>query len=130
MFRIHLGSNDDEGIYPGSNDDEGNMGNRIETMEERLGKENIAIRYANMDSDGIWDGNMGVKRETEAIHEKFMRWTIGLDWRIPGYMVNREIGKGLLRERTEKRACNFKRRLEKGEGGEITRKCWEKMKER
>lgn len=39
------------------------MGNMKEIMGEGLGKENVAIRYASMNSNGIWGEGLGVEGE-------------------------------------------------------------------
>lgn len=31
--------------------------------------------------------------EVEKLHEKFLRWTMGLNWRTPGYMVRQKLGR-------------------------------------
>lgn len=47
-----------------------------------------------------------------------------------GYMVREEWQRGKLRERAERRAWGFERRLEEGGGNEIARRCWEEMRKR
>src|SRR5580765_890313 len=70
------------------------------------------------------------RREIEGVHERYMKWTLGLNWRTPGYMVREEIGREMMRGRAGKRAWNFEKRLEEGKGGEKAKKCWEEMKGR
>src|SRR5580765_4995962 len=33
----------------------------------------------------VWDWKE--RREIEGVHERYMKWTLGLNWRTPGYMV-------------------------------------------
>lgn len=54
---------------------------------------------------------------------------MGLNRRIPGYMVSEEAGRE-MRERAGKMAWRLERKLEEGKGGEVVRKCWEELKER
>lgn len=51
-----------------------------------------------------------------------------VDRRAPGYMLSEEVEREKMRGKAEKRAWNFKRRLEEGNGGIMTRKCWEELK--
>lgn len=68
--------------------------------------------------------------KVEALQERYIRWTLGVDRRTPGYMVREELERWKLKSRGEKRAWNFERRLEEGKGSELARKCWEEVKER
>lgn len=54
------------------------------------------------------------RKGIEGMHERFMK-LVGLDWRIPRYIVRKEMGRKIMRGRTEKKTLNFERRLEKGE---------------
>ncbi|XP_024868138.1 golgin subfamily A member 6-like protein 6 [Temnothorax curvispinosus] len=68
--------------------------------------------------------------EVESIHERYIRWIFGLNWRTPGYMVRDEVEREKMRGRASKRAWKFEKKLEEGNGGGIARKCLEEMKER
>lgn len=70
------------------------------------------------------------RRKIEMVHERYIKWTMGLDRRIPGYMVSEEAGREMMRERAGKMAWRLERKLEEGKGGEVARKCWEELKER
>ncbi|XP_024883667.1 trichohyalin-like [Temnothorax curvispinosus] len=76
----------------------------------------------------IWEWKE--RREVEGIHERYLRWVLGVNWRTPGYMVRDELEREKMRARASKRAWKFERKLEEGRGGEIARKCLEEMKER
>ncbi|XP_071650744.1 uncharacterized protein [Temnothorax longispinosus] len=70
------------------------------------------------------------RREVEGIHERYLRWVLGVNWRTPGYMVRDELEREKMRSRASKRTWKFERKLEEDRGGEIARKCLEEMKER
>jgi hypothetical protein len=70
------------------------------------------------------------REEMERIHERYMRWTMGLNRMTPGYMIREELGRELMRTRAGKRAWNFEKRLKEGKGGEMARRCWEEMRGR
>ncbi|XP_071642133.1 uncharacterized protein [Temnothorax longispinosus] len=70
------------------------------------------------------------RREVEGIHERYLRWTLGVNWRTPGYMVRDELEREKMGARASKRAWKFERKLEEGRGGKIAKKCLEEMKER
>jgi len=57
------------------------------------------------------------RREVEVIHEKFIRCTIGLDWRTPGYMVREETDRWMMRGRAGRRAWTYEEKLKEGRGG-------------
>ncbi|XP_032689845.1 uncharacterized protein LOC116853082 [Odontomachus brunneus] len=54
------------------------------------------------------------REELERVQERFVKWTIGVKRRTPGYMIKVEVGREKMRGRTGKRAWNFERKLEKG----------------
>lgn len=70
------------------------------------------------------------RKGLESIHERFLRWTMGLDWRTPSYLVREELKREMMCGRAEKRAWKFEKRLEEGKGAQIAKKCWREMKER
>lgn len=70
------------------------------------------------------------RKEIEKIHERYLRWTMGVNRRTPGYIIREELKRGMMRGRTGKSAWRFERRLEERRGGEIARKCLEEMKKR
>jgi len=53
-----------------------------------------------------------------------------LDSKTPGYIVREEVKRNKLRERAGRRAWSFEKRLEEGKGSELTRLCWEEMREK
>lgn len=70
------------------------------------------------------------RKEVEAMQERWIRWTLGVDWCTPGYMVREEIGKEKFRIRAGRRAAGYEMKLEEGRGGSLARKCYEDMKKR
>lgn len=59
------------------------------------------------------------------MQEKFLKWMLGVSRSTPGYMVKEELQRKMLRRRTEIRAWGYERKLEKGKGDELARRCWE-----
>lgn len=50
----------------------------------------MAIQQAGLDSDELWSGDMrmeGKRRRMERLEEKYIKWVLGVDRRMPGYMV-------------------------------------------
>jgi len=76
----------------------------------------------------IWDWKE--RREIEGIHERYLRWTLGLEWKTPGYMVREEVKGGKMRGRAGKRAWKFEKRIEEERGGEMAKKCLREINER
>src|SRR5580765_19665 len=70
------------------------------------------------------------REKVEGVEEKFLRWMVGADWRIPGYLIREELKRDKLRGRVARRAWNFEKRLEEGKGGEIARECLKEIKKR
>lgn len=70
------------------------------------------------------------RKEVEAMQERWIRWTLGLDWCTPGYMVREELGKDKFRIGVGRKAVGFEKKLEEGRGGMLARKCLEEMKRR
>lgn len=58
-----------------------------------------------------------------------MKWVLGLERRMPGYMVREEIKRGKLRESAGRIAWGFEERLGEGKDSELTKLCWREMKE-
>ncbi|XP_068991496.1 trichohyalin-like [Neodiprion pinetum] len=69
-------------------------------------------------------------RAVEAVQDRFLRWTLGVDGRTPGYLVREELQREKLRIRAGRRAWNFERKLERGEGSELARRCWEEIRDK
>ncbi|KMQ90641.1 hypothetical protein RF55_9577 [Lasius niger] len=69
-------------------------------------------------------------REVEAMQERWIKWTLGMDWCTPGYMVREEIGKDKFRLAAGKRAVGFEKKLEEGKGGIWAKKCFWEIKGR
>lgn len=44
------------------------------------------------------------RKEIERVHERYLKWTFGLNWRTPGYMVKNEVEREKMRGRARKRA--------------------------
>ncbi|KAL6418647.1 hypothetical protein ACFW04_011936 [Cataglyphis niger] len=70
------------------------------------------------------------RKELKRLQERYLRWVLGLNWGTPSYMVREELQKEKLRDRAVRRAWGFEKKLEEGRGSEITRRCWEKLRER
>jgi len=70
------------------------------------------------------------RRQMERVQEKFLKWVLGVDWRVPGYMVREEMQREKLRVRAGRRAWRFEERLAEGKGSEVARRCWEEMRRR
>lgn len=69
-------------------------------------------------------------REVEAMQNRWIKWTLGVDWCTPGYMIKEEIGKEKFRIGTGRRAVGFKMKIEEGKGGSLAKKCFEEMKKK
>lgn len=76
----------------------------------------------------IWEWKE--RERIEALEKRYVRWILGADARMPGYMMREEIQRDNLRGRTGRRAWKFDERLEERRGSDIARKCLEKIKER
>ena len=57
------------------------------------------------------------REEVERVQEKFVRWTLGVDWRTPGYMVREEVKRMKLRTWAGRRAWRYEEKLSRGQGG-------------
>ncbi|XP_043481252.1 uncharacterized protein LOC122510560 [Leptopilina heterotoma] len=65
----------------------------------------------------------------ESMHEKFLRWTMGVSWNCPGYMVREELGREKMVTKQRRRARNYEEKLEQGRGSKIAGMCWRLIKE-
>jgi len=70
------------------------------------------------------------RREVEAMQERWIRWSLGVDWCTPGYLMKEEIKKDKFRLGAGKRAVRFEMKMDEGRGGMLARKCWEEVKKR
>lgn len=70
------------------------------------------------------------REELEKLEEKYLRWTLGVEGRIPWYLVRGELQRDKLRVRAARRAWKFEDRLREGKGNDIARRCWEEIRER
>jgi len=70
------------------------------------------------------------RERMERIQERYLRWLMGVGWRVPGYMIREELQRDKLRGRAGRRAWGFEERLAEGRGSELARRCWEEMRER
>ena len=44
------------------------------------------------------------REEIESFQKEYIRWTLGVDWKTPGYMVREDAQRDKLRTRARKRA--------------------------
>lgn len=56
------------------------------------------------------------------MHDRFMRWVLGVNWRTPGYLVKKELTREKLRGKAGLRVWSFEQRLREVWGREIARK--------
>lgn len=73
-----------------------------------------------------WVGREAVER----LHERYLRWVLGVSRRVPGYQVREELQRDTLEGRAGMRAWGYERKLEEGRGGELARRCRAEMKRR
>ncbi|XP_011160748.1 uncharacterized protein LOC105196488 [Solenopsis invicta] len=73
-----------------------------------LGEKNLDVDML-VDDYGVW--GMGVevwgwrkRDQMEKVQEKYLRWLLGVNWRILGYMIKVELQREKLRTRAERRA--------------------------
>lgn len=64
----------------------------------------------------------------EKIHERFLRWVLGVEGFTPGYLVREELQREKLQGRAERRAWGYERKLEDGRGGELAILCLAEMR--
>ncbi|XP_033214032.1 uncharacterized protein LOC117171088 [Belonocnema kinseyi] len=65
--------------------------------------------------------------EVEKFHEKYIRWTLGLDRWTPWYIVLKEVNREKIKVRTGNMACKYEERLFESKGRTIVKAC---LKER
>ena len=64
------------------------------------------------------------------MQERFLKWVFGVEKRIPGYLVKKEIQREMMRSRAGRRAWSFEERLDMGKGSELARACRKEIRER
>ena len=69
------------------------------------------------------------REEMKRLQKRYIRWTLGVDWKTPGYMVREEAQRDKLRTRAGKRAWKFEEKLKEGRGGELAIKCWKEIED-
>jgi hypothetical protein len=47
------------------------------------------------------------EKRNKMVYERFIRWTMGVDWRTSGYMIKSELGREKMRRRTNKKAISI-----------------------
>ncbi|XP_051156194.1 uncharacterized protein LOC127278503 [Leptopilina boulardi] len=65
----------------------------------------------------------------ERMHERFLRWTMGVDENSPGYMLREELGREKLVIRQRRRAMGLEEKLKQGKGSQVAQMCWALVKE-
>jgi len=73
-----------------------------------------------------WKEREGIER----LHERFLRWILGVEKRTPGYLVREEMQREMMRSRAGRRAWNMEKRLEEGRGNRIAQFCLKEIKDR
>ena len=63
------------------------------------------------------------REKVEKLQEKYVRWTLGLDWRTPEYMIREEVKWEKMRTRAGRRAMGYEEKLTQGNRSELARKC-------
>lgn len=66
----------------------------------------------------------------EKVQEKYLRWTLGVDWRTPGYIVRDESKREKIRLWAGRRALRFEQKLRLGGGSDIARRCLKEIEEK
>ncbi|CAD6207993.1 GSCOCG00010269001-RA-CDS, partial [Cotesia congregata] len=64
------------------------------------------------------------------IHDRYLRWVLGVSRSVAGYMVREELQRDRLEGKAGIRAWSFEKRVEEGGGGEIVWRCRLEMKKR
>lgn len=64
------------------------------------------------------------------IEERYLSWPLGIEGRMPGYLVREELQREKLRIRAGRKAWGWEKRMREGKGSEIARRCMEEMRER
>lgn len=70
------------------------------------------------------------REKMERLQARYLRWVMGVDWGILGYMVREEVQRMMLREKGAVRAWGWEMGMEEGRGIELARRYWEEMRER
>lgn len=73
-----------------------------------------------------WKERSGI----EKIQDRFLRWVLGVERMMGGYLVREELQREMLKGRAGLRAWGYEMRLEEGKGGELARGCWNEMRKR
>lgn len=69
-------------------------------------------------------------QERERVQERYIRWVLGIGRRTTGYLLRVELQREKMRGRAGMRAWGYEGKLGEGKGGELTRLCWEEVRER
>lgn len=70
----------------------------------------------------IWE--WGEREGMDRLEERYLRWVLGVDGRIPGhYLVREELQMEGLRGRAGRRAWEFERKLSEGKRNRLARAC-------
>lgn len=85
-----------------------------------------------MDGNGVWGRDLGMKgkRETGKNAKRYLKWMMGVGWRVPGYMIRKELQRDKLRGRVGRRVWGYKKRLAEDRKSKLARRCWEEIRER
>lgn len=70
------------------------------------------------------------EKKVESMHERFLRWVMGVSMYCPGYMLREELEREKMVVRQRKRAWRFEEKLRQGGGSEWARMCLGKIEER
>ncbi|CAD6235380.1 GSCOCG00012420001-RA-CDS, partial [Cotesia congregata] len=70
------------------------------------------------------------REELEKIHDKYLRWVLGVSRNVAGYLIREELKRDRLEGKAGIRAWKYEKRIEEGGGGEIVRRCRQEMKKR
>ncbi|XP_036145342.1 uncharacterized protein LOC118646472 [Monomorium pharaonis] len=73
-----------------------------------------------------WKRRIGVER----LQERYLRWMLGVERSVPGYMIREELQRDRLEGRAGMRAWGYEKKLEEGGGGELARRCWMEIKKK
>ncbi|XP_043465341.1 uncharacterized protein LOC122500467 [Leptopilina heterotoma] len=70
------------------------------------------------------------EKKVESMHERLLRWVMGVSMYCPGYMLREELEREKMVVRQRKRAWRFEEKLRQGGGSDWARMCLEKIEER
>ena len=71
------------------------------------------------------------KKEIEKIHERFLKWMLGINWKTVGYLCKvREVERQMMKGRVGKRAQDYEKILHEESKGVLAEKCLKEMKEK